>query len=138
MDGAKGEGRVFRHAYEVETAFDAGDIDLHAKIVLRPEAGSHLAKSIALANGAEVDDEGNLVGVDEDERIEIETTAGRLFFNTALPDGFRFVNDIVGKRNTAIGSIVEEVAAGYLQAARWRPAWTGSRTSASATRPSPA
>ena len=39
-DGAKGEGRVFRHAYEVETAFDAGDIELHAKIVLRPEAGS--------------------------------------------------------------------------------------------------
>ncbi len=113
VDGAKGEGRVFRHAYEVETAFDAGDIDLQAKITLRPEAGSHLAKSIALANGAEVDDEGNLVGVDEDERVEIETTAGRLFFNTALPDGYRYINDIVGKRNTAIGTIVEEVAAGF-------------------------
>ena len=35
VDGAKGEGRVFRHAYEVERAFDAGDVDLHAKIVLR-------------------------------------------------------------------------------------------------------
>ena len=66
VDGAKGEGRVFRHAYEVETAFDAGDIDLQAKIILRPEAGSHLAQSIALANGAEVDDDGNLTGVDED------------------------------------------------------------------------
>ena len=113
VDGAKGEGRVFRHAYEVETAFDAGDIDLQAKIVLRPEAGSHLAKSIALANGAEVDEEGDLVGVDESERVEIETTAGRLFFNTALPDGYRYINDIVGKRNTAIGTIVEEVAAGF-------------------------
>ena len=46
-DGLKGEGRVFRHAYEVEPAFDAGDIDLHAKIMLRPEPGSALAHSIA-------------------------------------------------------------------------------------------
>jgi DNA-directed RNA polymerase subunit beta' len=113
IDGAKGEGRVFRHAYEVETAFDAGDIDLQAKIIIRPEVGSHLAKSIALANGAELDAEGNLTGVPEDERIEIESTAGRLFFNTALPDGYRYINDIVGKRNTAIGSIVEEVAANF-------------------------
>jgi len=34
-DGLKGEGRFFRHAYEVETAFDAGDIELHAKEILR-------------------------------------------------------------------------------------------------------
>jgi DNA-directed RNA polymerase subunit beta' len=113
IDGAKGEGRVFRHAYEVETAFDAGDIDLQAKIIIRPEAGSHLAQSIALANGAELDADGQLVGVAEDERIEIESTAGRLFFNTALPDGYRYINDIVGKRNTAIGTIVEEVAANF-------------------------
>ena len=57
VDGAKGEGRVFRHAYEVETAFDNGDIDLQAKIVIRPEAGSHLARSIELANGAATDPE---------------------------------------------------------------------------------
>ena len=112
-DGLKGEGRVFRHAYEVETAFDAGDIELHAKILLRPEAGSAMAHSIALTNGAEVDAEGNLVGIGEDDRVEIETTAGRLFFNTALPDNYRYINDIVGKRNTAIGTIVEEVASGF-------------------------
>ena len=52
-DGAKGEGRVFRHLYEIETAFDAGDIDLHAKITLRPVAGTHMAQSIALTNGVE-------------------------------------------------------------------------------------
>ena len=113
VDGAKGEGRVFRHAYEVETAFDAGDIDLQAKIVVRPEAGSHLATSIALANGAEPDADGNLPALADDERMEIETTPGRLFFNTALPDGYRYINDIVGKRNTAIGAIVEEVAANF-------------------------
>ncbi|HXA32527.1 MAG TPA: DNA-directed RNA polymerase subunit beta', partial [Acidimicrobiales bacterium] len=47
------------------------------------------------------------------ERVELVTTAGRLFFNSGLPDGYRFINDIVGKRNTSIGSIVEEVAANY-------------------------
>jgi DNA-directed RNA polymerase subunit beta' len=113
VDGAKGEGRVFRHAYEVETAFDAGDIDLQAKILVRPEAGSHLAHSIALANGSERDADGDPNGVAGDDRMELETTAGRMFFNTALPDGYRYVNDIVGKRNTAIGAIVEEVAANF-------------------------
>ena len=90
-----------------------GDIDLQAKIVLRPERGSHLARSIALANGAEIDAEGELIGIDDDTVTELETTAGRLFFNTALPDGYRYINDIVGKRNTGIGSIVEEVAANF-------------------------
>jgi DNA-directed RNA polymerase subunit beta' len=106
VDGEKGEGRVFRHAYEVEAAFDAGDIHLQAKIVIRPEAGTPLAQSIERAN--DVDD----AHVDGD-RVELVTTAGRLFFNSGLPDGYRFINDIVGKRNTSIGSIVEEVAANY-------------------------
>jgi DNA-directed RNA polymerase subunit beta' len=113
VDGAKGEGNVYRHVYEVETAFDAGAIDLHAKIVVRPVAGSHLAKSIALTNGAELDADGNLVGVDESVTQELVTTAGRVFFNTGLPDGYRFINDLVGKRNTAIALIVEEIASGF-------------------------
>ena len=36
VDGAKGEGKSFRHAYEVERAFEEGEVDLHAKIMLRP------------------------------------------------------------------------------------------------------
>ncbi len=42
-----------------------------------------------------------------------ETTPGRVFFNEALPEGFAFVNDVVGKRNTPIGQIVEELSANY-------------------------
>src|SRR5256712_7007722 len=34
-DGAHGEGRVFRHLYEVERAYDAGDLSLHAQIKFR-------------------------------------------------------------------------------------------------------
>ena len=132
VDGAKGEGRVFRHDYEVERAFDSGDVDLHARIVVRPEAGSPLARSVAAANGslssngseapasngaapAEAGTVGDADGEDDfgEPGPAVETTPGRLFFNQALPDGYRYINDIVGKRDTAIGTIVEEVAANF-------------------------
>ncbi len=121
VDGAKGEGRVFRHAYEVERAFDEGEVDLHAKIVLRPSAGSSLhtavAKAVGLAgDGAAGDGASAPAGEDAEfdgaaDVLSLTTTPGRVFFNGALPKGFRFVNDVVGKRNTPIGSIVEEIAA---------------------------
>ena len=91
-DGAKGEGRTFRHVYEVEHAYDAGDLDLHARVNWRRRCAPH--------NG--------------DAAFEtIATTAGRIIFNTALPDDFEFVNDIVGKRNRSIASIVGVLADNY-------------------------
>jgi len=95
VDGAKGEGRVFRHLYEVEQAFESGDIDLHAKIKLRTTVG---------LNG-------------DTEYQEIETSAGRLLFNTALPADFPFVNELVSKKARSIASIVEEIADTYPKAA---------------------
>jgi DNA-directed RNA polymerase subunit beta' len=118
--GAKGEGRVFRHLYEVEHAFAAGDIDLHAKITWRrplvvaggAEAGepeevdaAELVESAAVTDGSVIDDAVNYES--------IETTPGRIIFNTALPDDFPFVNDVVGKRNRSIGGIVEVLAERY-------------------------
>ncbi len=94
-EGAVGEGRVFRHLYEVERAYDAGEVDLHAKITYRRPL-------------PDVDPQS-----DEPAYDEIETTPGRIIFNTALPDDFQFVNDIVGKRNRSIGSIVEVLAERY-------------------------
>ena len=118
VEGAKGEGRVFRHSHEVEAAFDAGDIDLHARIELRLLPGSSLAARVeagaALSNGSDAD--GGADGVSGDgagDAVRLGTTAGRVFFNEALPEGFRYVNDVVGKRNTPIGAIVEELAADY-------------------------
>ena len=102
VDGAKGEGKVFRHAYEVERAFDAGDVDLHAKIVLRTTMGSSMHTAVAKALGEDHD---------TGEVLSLDTTPGRVFFNSALPKGFRFVNDVVGKRSTPIGGIVEEISA---------------------------
>ena len=137
VDGAKGEGRAFRHAYEVEAAFDAGDIDLQAKIMraargrLRPRPFASCwprgPRSTATATRSRptvpmrmVRARGDGHGRGRASRAApssaLETTPGRLFFNGALPPGYRYVNDIVGKRNTPIGAIVEEVAANFTKA----------------------
>ncbi len=88
VESEKGAGRVFRHSYEVQMAYEAGEIGLHAPIVVRRRDA-------------------------EGEVEEIHTTAGRVFFNEALPEGFRFVNTLIGKKATPIGSIVEEIANSY-------------------------
>jgi DNA-directed RNA polymerase subunit beta' len=134
VDGAKGEGRVFRHAYQVEQAFEADELSLHAKVKVQlprrrlEGAGARPGSS----NGTKPSDDGTrateggleaLVDSERDsdgraeELVWVETTPGRLFFNEALPEGFRYVNDVVGRRNTSIGTIVEKVAAGYSKAA---------------------
>ncbi len=84
--GAKGEGRVFRHLHEIEHALAVGDIHLQARITYR--------------------------GVGEDP-AGVQTTPGRVLFNAALPTGFRFVNDVIGRRRTPIGQVVEEMASRY-------------------------
>jgi DNA-directed RNA polymerase subunit beta' len=110
-DGAEGEGRVFRHFFEVERAYDNGDVDLHAKIIWR--------RPLVVAGGAEAGEnvaagEDGVAATDDVEAYEqIETTPGRIIFNSALPEGFPFVNDIVGKRNRSLASIVEVLAADY-------------------------
>ena len=99
----KGAGRAFRHIHEVEAAFDAGDLDLQVPIVMRPLPDSPLAQRLAAAG----------VTAPEEGSFSFSTTAGRLFFNEALPVGFAYVNDVVGKRNIPIGTIVEDLAANY-------------------------
>ena len=106
VEGAKGSGRAFRHSYEVQAAFDVGDIDLHASITLRPLPGSSLARRLEAAGTV----------AEGEASVTLETTPGRLFFNEALPEGFRYVNEVVGKRNVPIGVIVEELAADYHKA----------------------
>src|SRR5918993_811672 len=58
-EGVLGEGRAFRQVYEVEQAYERGEIHLHAKIQLRDERL-----------------------LQEDGSYEL-TTAGRIFFNEA-------------------------------------------------------
>ncbi|HUP69985.1 MAG TPA: DNA-directed RNA polymerase subunit beta' [Acidimicrobiales bacterium] len=89
--GAKGEGRVFRQIHEVELAYHAGDITLHSLIKVRTPVHT---------NG-------------DTDYVEVETTAGRLLFNEALPEDFPFINELVSKKARSIASIVEEIADVY-------------------------
>ncbi|MBO0714766.1 MAG: DNA-directed RNA polymerase subunit beta', partial [Acidimicrobiales bacterium] len=137
VEGTPGEGQSFRHIHQVEQAFEAGEVGLHSPVtVYLPKvrlegrlANGHAngTGALASANGAgasaEDDDSSHTehqgANGDEpatEELIEVSTTPGRLFFNEALPPGFRFVNEVVGRRNTSIGTIVEEVAASYPKA----------------------
>jgi DNA-directed RNA polymerase subunit beta' len=117
VEEGTGAGRAFRHLHELEAAFDAGDVELQVPITLRPAPGSTLAGRLEAAG---VTPDPSEDGAGEDGANEnghgafaFETTAGRVFFNEALPEGFAFVNDVVGKRNTPIGQIVEELSANY-------------------------
>ncbi len=85
-DGAKGEGKVFGNAIEVYNAYDAGAVELHAKIKIR-------------INGQLVD-----------------TTAGRVIFNDQVkldldPDpiaNFQLTNRIIDR--SALGQLVGKCA----------------------------
>ncbi|HHY10339.1 MAG TPA: DNA-directed RNA polymerase subunit beta' [Firmicutes bacterium] len=72
-EGAKGEGRYFGSVDEVRHAYEAGAVDLHALITLRLEDHSRL-----------------------------ETTPGRLFFNSILPDGLEYLNHEMDKKKLGV------------------------------------
>ncbi len=92
VDGAYGEGRVFASPEEAglsyETRFPEGtrDVDLHASVRIRNPKPSMRGETI-------------------------ETTVGRVIFNSALPDDFPYVNRVVKKRD--LGEIVTELAEQY-------------------------
>ena len=79
--GAHGEGIIFSSFDEVTTASQDEEVELHAKIKVRFTDNDGLAKII-------------------------ETTPGRIFFNEILPKGFRYVNEVLSKKN--VSDIVSE------------------------------
>lgn len=84
--GAKGEGKNFSGVDEALLAYDLGAVDLRAKI--------HL-----------------LYQVSEDAHLELlETTVGRVLFNSVLPPEIRFKNQVMDK-----GTLREVVAECYQQ-----------------------
>jgi DNA-directed RNA polymerase subunit beta' len=92
--GAKGEGHTFRHLWEVEQAYDTDDLSVHAEIRV-PDGG---------------DDDG--------KPTYRTTTAGRLLFENALPEGFAarygHIDAPVKKRH--ITDIVERLVDEYPKA----------------------
>jgi DNA-directed RNA polymerase subunit beta' len=94
--------RVFRHVYEIENALGDKTVGLRTPIQIRPLEGSSLDTRLD-ASGIEV------IGASR----SLVTTPGRVFFNEALPFGFRYVNELIGKNATPIGVIVEEISGGF-------------------------
>src|SRR5690606_10592757 len=85
--GEPGEGRVFRRMDQVERALEAGEIGLHAPIEYRGGKydGHQYTELIETpANGSAA--------------VYKKTTAGRLLFNRALPEGFGYVDTPVRKK----------------------------------------
>ena len=90
VEGAKGEGSVFRRLDQVERAVEAGEVSLHAQIEFRSSRTQTSAEN-------------------EDGKVDyLATTAGRVLFNHALPEDFPWVNTKVTKRE--MGGIVEQLA----------------------------
>ncbi len=77
MEGVKGEGKIFSGFNEAMLAYEHGYLDLNAKM-----------KCVT---------RGQL----------IETTYGRLIFNNVLPEGFRFVNEVLTKKT--LSKLVSEI-----------------------------
>ena len=86
---------TFRQIHAVERAYEAGEIELHQPIYFRRDD-----LIVEPANGSAA--------------VYAETTAGRVFFNEALPQAFPFQNHVVKKKD--IGVIVDELATGYPKA----------------------
>ena len=94
--------RVFRHVFEIENALEDKSLSLRTPIEIRPVPGTGLDERLAEAGV-------KMTGASR----RLVTTAGRVLFNEALPAGFRFVNELISKNATSVGSIVEAVSANY-------------------------
>jgi DNA-directed RNA polymerase subunit beta' len=71
--GGRGEGYTFVDLDEVELAYSLGQVDLHARI-----------KLLQYKEGGK-------------RKAPIDTTVGRALFNKIVPEGLRFVNDLLDK-----------------------------------------
>jgi DNA-directed RNA polymerase subunit beta' len=98
VEGAKGEGRVYRRMDQIERDLEAGELDVHALITYRGPEYPELVDTPANGSAATYH----------------RTTAGRLLFNRALPDGYEYVNRVVRKREMT--DIVDRLAIGFPRA----------------------
>jgi DNA-directed RNA polymerase subunit beta' len=96
---APGEGRAFGSLAEALMAYDAGELDLQAKVNIR------------LTDVTPPRDFASLDGWEPGRPLRLETTLGRCLLNETLPDDYPFVNFEVGRKQ--LSTIVNELAEGY-------------------------
>jgi DNA-directed RNA polymerase subunit beta' len=91
IPGRKGEGMVFKDFAEVEIAHSLGKVDTHAKIRVKLPGNRRLKTDVeALGKPGAV----------------IETTAGRVLFNSALPEGMLFYN--IPMRSSELARVISD------------------------------
>jgi DNA-directed RNA polymerase subunit beta' len=91
LPGRKGEGMVFKNVEEVELAHSLGKVDTHAKIRVKLPAGRRLKTDVeALRKPGSV----------------IETTVGRVLFNSILPEGMLFYN--IPMRSSELARVISD------------------------------
>ncbi len=93
QDGKPGEGNTYSSLEEVETAYELGYLDIHAKIKV-------LTETYWKENGQRYADNKPRTRV-------IDTSAGRVIFNLALPEEARFVNMLLDKGG--VNSLINRV-----------------------------
>jgi len=93
---------IFRHVYEIEASLERHQVSLHSEIEIRPLGGSVLDGRLAAAG----------IAIEGSSR-KLTTTVGRVLFNEALPENYKFVNQVIGKNALPIGTIVEEISNGF-------------------------
>ncbi len=91
LPSRKGEGMVFKNAEEVEMAHSLGKVDTHAKIKVKLPPQRCLKTDVeALAKPGAI----------------IETTVGRVLFNSVLPDGMLFYN--IPMRSSELARVISD------------------------------
>ena len=91
-DNGKGEGRIFPDFDSVLMALDAGEVGTQTKIVVR-YSGDYIHLEHQYDSQDIVHAE-----VEQVERRLIETTVGRVIFNSHLPEEVPFINGLLKKR----------------------------------------
>jgi DNA-directed RNA polymerase subunit beta' len=93
-DGRKGEGKLFSSGAEVELAYQAGVVDLHARIKVLDPKGTLTGTTGNGSNGA---GRGGL----------IETTVGRVIFNRQIPTEMPFYDETMNRKT--LGRLIGEL-----------------------------
>jgi DNA-directed RNA polymerase subunit beta' len=91
MAGRRGEGMVFKNVEEVELAHSLGKVHTHARIKVKLPPGRRLKTDVeALGKPGAV----------------IETTVGRVLFNSILPEGMLFYN--IPMRSSELARVISD------------------------------
>ncbi len=111
---AKGEGKVFASPAEVRVAYDHGEVDLHARIIVRmpvekvadtvppmtEESEESLADNVMATNGAPQQNKKPAV-----ERVE--TTVGRVLLYEIVPPGIPFAEVNRTMKKKELGNLLD-------------------------------